>query len=56
MTAKETNQLKEVQMEAAIPCKEEMDELVVEMSIQSNDLLNNCPNHTNPLYPNLTFA
>ena len=54
MTAKETSQLKEVQMEAAVPCKEMKE---VEMSIQSNDLLpNNCPNHPNSPYPNLTFA
>ena len=27
----------------------------VKMSIQSNDLLANCPNHPNSPYPNLTF-
>ena len=53
MTAKETSQLKEVQMEAAIPWEEKKE---VEMSIQSNDLLTNCPNHPNSPYPNLTFA
>ena len=53
-TTKETSQLKEVQVEVAVPWKEMKE---VEMSIQSNDLLtNNCPNHPNSPYPKLTFA
>ena len=39
MTAKETNQLKEVQMEAAIPCKEEVDELVARLLLLSGLIL-----------------